>query len=628
MLSKRSKKIFSSLVLTGILMSQMSGTVTFANEINEGSINIVESGNIDTEKSDIVGKTASPNGVANFGRGSAQIIINGQTSQTLIGKSFNVYKLFDAKNAVGLESINYTLNNSYAPALRNIVGAKISKAPNTVTEYEIIDYIQSLNNNVVEGAHANQNLEGRYSDFRYFVEEVRNEIVRLGITGDVVDVTSTRADNSLLISGLDFGYYIVDEVSKTPGSHSASSLCMVNTANPSAEVQIKSDYPTVIKKILEDDNADGSIPDNGWNDIGDYEIGQTVPYKFESNIPNMNGYNTYYYAWHDFMDKALTFNNKSVGIEIADGTKTYTLKQSEFNVIENPGASETFKVEIVNLKAIVDREFNSMNTLGENVYGQNVSLRFDATLNDNAADDTGRPGFENDVKLEFSNNPDGNGNGETGETPWDTVVCFTYKIEGLKTNDHTTSLEGAKFRLYSDKALKNEVYLKDSPSGYIVINRDSVGGSDHTGGSVPGDAVEMVSNKDGLFTIIGLDQGIYYLAETGAPDGYRPLLDPIELNIVPTFTTDRDGYIKGDGATDKTLQDLEATAKIKSFYSGIFNTDDLNLTTSVENGSANLTVVNKVGTKLPVTGSGATLLVMALGSGLMSYSLSKKKKSE
>lgn len=624
MLSKRSKKIFSSLVLTGILMSQMSGTVTFANEINECGINIVESGNIDTEKS-VVGKIASPNGVANFGRGSAQIIINGQTSQTLVGKSFNVYKLFDAKNAVGLESINYTLNNAYAPALRNVVGAKISKAPNTVTEYEIIDYIQSLNNNVVEGAHANQNLEGRYSDFRYFVEEVRNEIVRLGITGDVVDVTSTRADNSLLISGLDFGYYIVDEVSKTPGSHSASSLCMVNTANPSAEVQIKSDYPTVIKKILEDDNADGSIPDNGWNDIGDYEVGQTVPYKFESNVPNMNGYNTYYYAWHDVMDKALTFNNKSVGIEISDGLKTYTLKESEFNVIENPGAGETFKVEIVNLKAIVDREFNSMNTLGENVYGQNVTLRFDATLNDNAADDTGRPGFENDVKLEFSNNPDGNGGGETGETPWDTVVCFTYRIDGLKTNDHATSLEGAKFRLYSDKDLKNEVYLKESPNGYIVINRDSVGGSDHTGGSVPGDAVEMVSNKDGLFTIIGLDQGIYYLAETGAPDGYRPLLDPIELNIVPTFTTDRDGYIKGDGATDKTLQDLEATAKIKSFYSGIFNTDDLNLTTSVENGSANLTVVNKVGTKLPVTGSGATLLVMALGSGLMSYSLSKKK---
>lgn len=628
MLSKRSKKIFSSLVLTGILMAQMNGTVTFANEINSGDINIVESGNMDIEKLAVMERIASPNGVANFGRGSAQIIINGHTSQTLVGKSFNVYKLFDAQNAVGLESINYTLNNTYAPALRNIVGVKLNKTPSTVTEYEIIDYIQSLNNNVVEGAHANQNLEGRYSDFRYFVEEVRNEIVRLGITGDVVDVTSTRADNSLLISGLDFGYYILDEVSKTPGSHSASSLCMVNTANPSAEVQIKSDYPTVIKKILEDDNADGSIPDNGWNDIGDYEIGQTVPYKFESNVPNMNGYNTYYYAWHDVMDKALTFDNKSVGIDISDGVKTYTLRQSEFNVVEKPGAGETFKVEIVNLKAIVDREFNSMNTLGENVYGQNVTLRFDATLNDNAADDTGRPGFENDVKLEFSNNPDGNGVGETGETPWDTVVCFTYRIDGLKTNDHATSLEGAKFRLYSDKNLKNEVYLKESPNGYIVINRDSVGGDDHIGGSIPSDAVEMVSNASGIFNIIGLDRGIYYLKEVGAPTGYRPLLDPIEINIIPTYTKDRDSYVKGDGSTDKTLQTLETTAKIKSFYSGVFNTDNLNLTTNVSNGSTNLTVVNKVGTKLPVTGSGSTILMIMFGTGLMSYSLAKKKKQK
>ena len=39
---------------------------------------------------------------------------------------------------------------------------------------------------------------------------------------------------------------------------------------------------------------------------------------------------------------------------------------------------------------------------------------------------------ENDVRLEFSNNPDSNGEGSTGYTPWDTVVCFTYKLNGLK----------------------------------------------------------------------------------------------------------------------------------------------------------------------------------------------------
>ena len=55
--------------------------------------------------------------------------------------------------------------------------------------------------------------------------------------------------------------------SNVSGSHSAGSLCMVNTANPNASVQVKSDYPSVIKKIKEDDNVD-SVGNDGWNDIG------------------------------------------------------------------------------------------------------------------------------------------------------------------------------------------------------------------------------------------------------------------------------------------------------------------------------------------------------------------------
>ena len=325
----------------------------------------------------------TPGGVANFGRGSASITIEGNnTSQTLVGKKFNVYKLFNAQNSTGLESINYTMNPDYAPALKNVVGKKLNKEASKVTEYEIIDYIQSLNNNKVEGANAEQTLEGRYSEFRYFVEELRNEIVKLKIKSDVVTVTEVKSNNSIELTGLDYGYYIVDEVSNVSGSHSAGSLCMVNTANPNASVQVKSDYPSVIKKIKEDDNVD-AVGNDGWNDIGDYEIGQTVPFKFESNVPNMNGYHTYYYAWHDKMDEALTFNNNSVGIKISDSTgKSYTLQNSEFNVVENPGKDETFKVEIVDLKAIVDREFNNKNDLNENVYGQKVELTFNATLNE------------------------------------------------------------------------------------------------------------------------------------------------------------------------------------------------------------------------------------------------------
>lgn len=608
------KTIFSYALLLGVATTNVMPGITV----------MAETTSINAEA--LAFQTANtPSGIANLGRGSASITISGNGfNQSLVGKKFNVYKLFNAENSVNLESINYTINPTYKTPLQNVVGRKLSKEPSQVTEYEVIDYIQSLNTNKVEGAHADQTLEGRYSDFRYFVEELRNEIVKLNIKSEVVNVTQIKVDNSIDITGLDWGYYIVDEVSNVQGTHSAGSLCMVNTANPNAQVQIKSDYPTVIKKIQEDDNKE-IIGDEGWNDIGDYEIGQKVPYKFVSNVPDMNGYRTYYFAFHDRMHEALTFNPNSVSIKITErGGKVYTLAPDEFTIVENPGDGETFKIEIVDLKAIVDREFNRKNNNNENIYGQDIEVAFNATLNDNAANATGRPGFENDVRLEFSNNPDSDGNGSTGFTPWDTVVCFTYKINGLKTNDHNLPLKGANFRLYSDKEGKNEVYLKKSENGYIVINRDSAGDS------VPGEAVEIVSDGSGNFVIIGLDQGTYYLLETGAPDGYRPILDPIEITVAPTFTEDRNNYIKGDGATDKTLQKLEASAKIKTFWDGIFNEDHQPLETNVEDGSVNITVINKVGSKLPVTGSGATVVLLSLGSSLMagSLALSRKKNNK
>lgn len=565
----------------------------------------------------------TPNGNANLGGGNASITINANQGQSMFGKKFEVYKLFNAENAKDGESINYTWNTRYKSALQTVVGAKLNKAPASVTEYDVIDYIQTLNNHKVEGATANQELEGRYSAFRYFVEELRDEIVNQKLGGSLVTVTQTNAQGGITIGGLDYGYYIVDEVNvPNNNGHSAASLCMVNTANPTATVNIKSDYPQVTKKIDEDDN------EIGWNDIADFEIGQTVPYKYNTTVPNMNGYHTYYLAFHDKMSEALTFNQESVQIKITGLNKTYTLQNTEFVIQKNVNGN-TFQVSIPNLKAIVDREFpEGLDNDNQNQYGQAIELNYTATLNDKAASQTGRPGFENTVRVEFSNNPDSDGTGDTGFTPWDTVVCFTYKIDGLKINNHDKTLEGAKFRLYSDKDCKNEVYVKESQDGYIVINRDSLGGDDHTGGSVPGDAVEMVSNADGIFKIFGLDQGTYWLKETDSPDGYRELLDPIEITITPTFTTDRDNYVAGAGATDQTLKTLTATAHMKEFLNGAFNEGTSNLKTDVETGTVNITVVNQVGTKLPVTGSSATVIMLGAGVVLASIAIAKNKRKD
>ena len=97
---------------------------------------------------------ATPNGVADFGKGNASITITPNAGQSLVGKKFNVYKLFDAENAVDNESINYTWNNDYKTALQTVVGKKINKSASSVTEYDVIDYIQTLNTNKVEGAQA------------------------------------------------------------------------------------------------------------------------------------------------------------------------------------------------------------------------------------------------------------------------------------------------------------------------------------------------------------------------------------------------------------------------------------------------------------------------------------------
>lgn len=568
---------------------------------------------------------ATPNGVADFGKGNASITITPNAGQSLVGKKFQVYKLFDAENAVDNESINYTWNNDYKTALQTVVGKKINKSASSVTEYDVIDYIQTLNTNKVEGAQADQKLEGRYSNYRHFVEALRDELVKEGLSPNTVNVTAVNAvDGSVKFSGLGYGYYLTDEVTAVQDTHSAASLILTNTANPNAQVNIKSDYPTLIKKINEDDN------NVGWNDIGDYEIGQTVPYYHDTYVPDMNGYQTYKMIFHDKMDNALTFNKDSVSITISSNKKSYTLKSDEFKVVENSG-EDTFYAEIPDLKAIVDKQFpEGMNNNNENTYGQSVRLNYNATLNDNASTRTGRAGFENAVRLEYSNNPDSDGNGSTGTTPWDTVVCFTYKINGLKVNNHNKLLKNAKFRLYSDENCTNEVYVKESPNGYVVMNRDSLGGTDHTGGARPSSAVEMASDAKGVFTILGLDQGTYYLKETDSPAGYRELKDPIVITIKPTFTDERNNYVSGEGATEKTLQKLEATAHVKEFLDGAYKESDTDLKTDVTDGSANITVVNYVGTKLPITGSNLTMICLGAGTITVvgALALDKKRKNK
>ena len=304
--------------------------------------------------------------------------------------------------------------------------------------------------------------------------------------------------------------------------------------------------------------------------------------------------------FHDIMDEALTFDSDSVQIQISDSEKTYTVPSNQYSIVENTD-NESFIVQISDIKSIIDQQFS-------NGYGQKVLFTYNAYLNEKAKDRSGRAGFENKVALEFSNNPDTDGTNDTGMTPWDSVVCFTYQINAVKTNEENQSLQGAKFRLYRDENGTQVIKLKKVENVYVVMNEDYLSNAESD---------EMISDENGLFNISGLDQGTYYLKETQAPDGYRKIQDSIKIVITPEFTTDRNSYYENQGASDQVLKTLSANCEIKQFLNGLLNSGSKALQTDVQTGSIQLKIVNQTGSKLPVTGSSMTLILLAGGSLLM-----------
>lgn len=527
------------------------------------------------------------NGIVDYNNGQAKIRILPNGNQSLVSKQFAVYKLFQAQ--ISNTSINYFYNEEYKDVIEDVVSNRLNK--DSISEYEVIDYIQSL--------------EDHSSSLRELIEEIRDQLVSQGYSSDTFTVTNTLEDGSIEIQGLQPGYYMIDEITNVQDTHSAASLILLDTADDSCDIQIKSDYPSIIKKIEEDDL------NIGWNDIGDYEIGQSIPYKYETYIPDIKAYNTYKMIFHDIMDEALTFDSDSVQIQISDSEKTYTVPSNQYSIVENTD-NESFIVQISDIKSIIDQQFS-------NGYGQKVLFTYNAYLNEKAKDRSGRAGFENKVALEFSNNPDTDGTNDTGMTPWDSVVCFTYQINAVKTNEENQSLQGAKFRLYRDENGTQEIKLKKVENVYVVMNEDYLSNAESD---------EMISDENGLFNISGLDQGTYYLKETQAPDGYRKIQDSIKIVITPEFTTDRNSYYENQGASDQVLETLSANCEIKQFLNGLLNSGSKALQTDVLTGSIQLKIVNQTGSKLPVTGSSMTLILLAGGSLLMIaglYNLRKQK---
>lgn len=354
------------------------------------------------------------------------------------------------------------------------------------------------------------------------------------------------------------GYYLIED--EGPAGEGDSYSTYVVSVVKDLKVSTKKAVPTFEKKI-KDTNDSVADSTTGWQDSADYDIGDAVPFQLKGTVPsNYASYDTYYYKFTDQMEPSLTFDASSVVVKVGDKVLTkdtdYTVTTGKVSSSDTYNGGDTFTVEFKDLKKV-----------SAVTAGSTITVEYNATLNDNAV--LGSQGNVNEAKLTYSNKPNHSGEGDTdntGETPWDNVIVFTYQTVVNKVDSDKKPLAGAEFTLYKKLADGTEK------------------------------AIQAVTAESGTqFTFKGLDDGNYVLKETKTPEGYNTASD-IE------FTISADHDI--EWAT-------QARTEILNTLSGGNLGDG-----SVSTGTITTDVVNKAGAELPSTGGMGTTILYVLG-GLM-----------
>ncbi len=385
-----------------------------------------------------------------------------------------------------------------------------------------------------------------------------------------------EGETSVTIDNVSVGYYLIKDNPNDPETKpDATSLFMLQVVGPTV-VTSKVDVPTPDKKIVE-----GGKKVN----VGDYDIGETITFELSATLPNnFENYKTYKLVFHDTMSKGLTYTENQE-IKVATSNDDVVLDASQYKVDTTPNEDGTTSLTVT---------FTELANTGLK-NGDKIMVTYTAALNAQAV--VGNPGNPNTMHLEFSNNPNDEGEGETGKTPDKEVIVFTFELDNNKVDGQNTetTLPGAEFVLKTATGDSTDVK-------YAVINAEThkfIRWSDVKieGTNDDGETTTLVSDEDGLFQVIGIDAGTYYLEETKAPVGYNKLENDITVVITPSY----DPNYQGTPGNDNVITELDVTVGGKDAA-----IDD-------DKGIGTGTIANNKGATLPETGGIGTTIFYALG---------------
>ena len=516
---------------------------------------------------------------------TGSITINDATNVSVAGKTFKAYKILDVKSYT-TDTVVYTVPEAMKSFYQ--------------TRYK---------------------LSGSEADFdAQVVEKIRNEDELFAFAADalaaakaagVTPGTATAAADakSVTIDNLPLGYYVVED----EGTAAPISALILDTTNPDVTLKIKADMPKIDKKI--DGAHDTDVSTTGDVEYNNAAIGDKVPYKVSSTVPDMTGYTRYYFVVNDTLSKGLSFNND---VAITVGNKTL-VKDTDFTVVSTVNDDGTTSVEIV-FKNFIQYKTQT---------GADILITYSATVDEDAV--IGPAGNPNKVILTYSNNPNvadegtpGNPDKPTtgspvGDTPEKVTRTYVTDLEIIKVDQDGNRLTGAEFKLEGTKLntvlVSTDVYTENENGTYWKLKDGSYTTDDPAAEGMDLTKYENTAVKytktvetntitkaqnvsytgtvgsDGVLRFEGLSAGEYTITEIKAPDGYNLLKDSIKVTIGWTAPA--------SGKTECTW----------SYTWG--NTAD------TSSNSNTVTVKNQAGTELPSTGSIGTTIFYVLGSVLL-----------